>query len=140
MTSGFLGLLIWLPVFIALWVGVIGLAKAGRGGAWWSMMCGLVLLTVGIVAGIAGAVIGYQTVRVVSGPGGSGGPPPAFQIFQVVMVGAAISAGLGVLLFSIGFALHGFRTRRMRERITELEMVISAQNEQLTRFEGGPTV
>lgn len=131
-------MLVWLPVFVALWFGVIGLAKAGRSGAWWSMLSGLVLMTLGIVGGIAGAVISYQTVRVVSGPGGSSAPPPAFEVLQILVVGAAIAVGLGLLLFAIGFAVHGLKVRRLRERIDELDMVISAQNEQLARIDGGP--
>ncbi len=132
MTTGALGILIWLPVLIALWVGVIGLAKAGRSGAWWSMLVGLGLVCLGIVGGVIGAVVMVRQV------GAAPGTLSRFEVMQIVAMVSAAGAGLGVLLFSIGFAIHGFQSRRARERIVELETVVSAQNEQLARYQGGP--
>lgn len=132
MISGAIGILIWLPVLIALWLGVIGLAKAGRGGAWWSMMVGLGMVCLGILAGVIGAVV---MVRQAGAPPGSSS---RFEVMQIVAMVATAGAGLGVLLFSIGFAIHGFQSRRTRERVAELETVVSAQNEQLARYQGGP--
>lgn len=134
MIPGLLSVLIWIPVFVALWVGVIGLAKAGRGGAWWAMLSGLVLFTLGLVVVVVGSVL---LSRVITGM--SGGPPStsSFEWMQVVVIASVVSIGFGFLLFSIGFAMHGFRARRLRERIDELEMVVEAQNEQLSRSAGG---
>ena len=133
-SAGFLGVVIWIPVFVALWLGVIGLAKAGRGGAWWSMLSGLVLLTLGLVVGVVGSIFLFRMVGAT--PGGAG-PGPTLQYVQIISIASAVALGLGLLLFCIGFAMHGFRARRFRERIEELEMVVEAQQEQLSRSEGG---
>lgn len=122
-------------MLVALWIGVIGLAKAGRGGAWWTMLAGVSLLSLGLVVMIGGSILVFQTISVSTG---SRGPGPSFEWAQMVMIGGTISLGLGFLLYAIGFALHGFQARRVQERIVELEMVIEAQNEQLARAGGGP--
>lgn len=138
MRSGLIGFLIWIPVLVALWIGVIGLGKAERRGAWWAMLGGLSLVCLGLVLSILG---GFLMMQQVSARMGSGGAlaPPGIESGTFVMMGGAGAMGVGALLYSIGFALHGFQARRIRERITELEMVIEAQNEQLSRTGGEST-
>lgn len=125
--------LIWLPILIGLWIGVIGLAKAGRGGSWWAMLSGVVLLSLGMVIGLVGSILLAQRVAIAAGPSSGS----SFAWGELIAVGGVISFGLGTLLFAIGFSIHGFKARRFQGRITELEMVIQAQNEQLGRIEGG---
>lgn len=133
-----IGVVLWVPVLIALWVGLVGLAKAGRGAAWWTMVSGMGLLSLGLVAGIAGVFLVMQAIEGMMGPGpGSAGSSPA-EVAGYVTLAAALAIGTGMLLFGIGFALHGFQARRVRERIAELEMVVAAQNDQLSRSDGGP--
>lgn len=49
---------------------------------------------------------------------------------------AAISgfSGLGSLLFYIGFAIHGMQASNGQKRISELEAIANAQDEELQRL------
>lgn len=136
--SNLIALLIGLALLVGLWVGVVGLAKAGRSGAWWTMLCGLSLVCLGIAGSVVGGIIIASRSAAIRGSSAGSGSP-AFE-FMLIAVVVACSIMLGFLLFSIGFAVHGFQARRGRERIEELEMIIAAQNEQLARGESGPTV
>ena len=132
MRSGLIGVVIWIPVLVALWIGVIGLGKAERRAAWWMMLGGLGLVCLGLVVSILGSFLMVQQLSASVGSGGAMAPP-GIDSGTFIIMGGAGAMGVGVLLYSIGFALHGFQARRVRERITELEMVIEAQNEQLSR-------
>lgn len=134
-SSGLIGVLFWLPVLVALWVGVAGLAKAGRGGAWWAMVSGMSLVSLGLVISVVGGILLVRSFAVARSGGGS---PQMVEWMQYVAIGGALAVGLGMLLFGVGFALHGFQARRMKQRIEELEMVVAAQNDQLSRDVGGP--
>lgn len=137
MKSGLLGIVIWLPVLVGLWVGVVGLGKAGRGVAWWMMLGGMSSVSLGLIVTVIGSFLLFQNVSArMAGPGG--GSSPGVDSTTYIMMGGVGALGIGVLLFAIGFALHGFQARRSRERISDLEMLIEAQNEQLARAEGGP--
>lgn len=125
--------LIVLPILIGLWVGVVGLSKAGRGGAWWAMLAGVVLLSLGLVVTTVGTILLFQSITASIGSASSGGSTASYEWVQVIAVGGAICLGMGLLSFTIGFALHGFKVRRVRERISELEMVVEAQTEQIER-------
>jgi hypothetical protein len=116
-----LGVFIVLPVLIAQWLGVIGLAKSGRNGAWWCMAVGTGLSTLGMILG--GLLFFWMFRR-------SGGSQE-IAMFAVMMVGGA--SGLGSLVFSVGFGIHGMMSKKMRQRIEELESVLAAQGEQLNR-------
>ena len=121
--------LVGVPALIAQVVGLAGLAKVGKGGAWWTMAAGVVLTGLGILMNVVGMI------RMTSGMGSSGygfGNGLAFFL----MAGAG-SATLGSLLFAIGFAVHGLGMRRVVERAGELEAVVAAQQERLAELEGG---
>ncbi|MCH7228915.1 hypothetical protein [Haloferula sp. A504] len=135
MHSGLIGIVLWIPVLVGLWVGVIGLGKAGRGAAWWLMLVGISSLCLGLVFTVLGSFLAVQNISASIASSGAT-PPPTFGGYQFILAGGIVALGLGLLLFVIGFALHGFQARRSRERISELEMVIEAQNEQLARFQG----
>ena len=112
--------LIGLPVLIAYWVGVVFLGKAGRDSTWWMMLVGLALSSLGtLVAPIA----------LVVAPTMGAGFDDVIRFFPVI----SGVAGLGTLLFAIGFAIRAMRQARRRDRVEELEAVIEAQNEQLYR-------
>jgi hypothetical protein len=136
--SGLIGIVIWIPVFVGLWIGVVGLGKAGRGAAWWMMLGGLSSLSLGLVFTVLASFLLIQRTTVSLAAGG-GAPAPTFGGTKVIMVGGVGGLALGMLLFAIGFALHGLQARRSRERIEELEMLIEAQNEQLSRPRGETT-
>jgi hypothetical protein len=133
MSSGIgFAFLFGLPVLIGQWVGVIALAKAGRNGAWWCMLTGTVLTTLGSIASI------LSLWFMIGGRGGSGsGGMDTVMVIMMVVSGAA---GLGSLLFAIGFAMHGMRAKSMVQRIEELESVLAAQGEQLSRQHPGSGV
>jgi len=120
--AGF-GFLFALPVLIAQWIGVIGLAKGGRTPAWWCMMVGTVLSTLGSILSliIMGLLVG-NALR-------SGGMESMLYFFMAI---GGVS-GLGSLLFAVGFAIHGLTARKLRARVEELESVLTAQGEQLSR-------
>ncbi len=122
------GSLLALPVLVAYWVGVISLGKSGRNGAWWCMMIGTVLTTLGLFASVASMVMMYLT--------GFGSISGLGDYYVIVIVAASSLSGLGSLLFGIGFAIHGLKHRRVYERAEELENVIAAQSEQRAREEG----
>ena len=119
--AGF-GFLLALPVLIVQWVGVIALGKCGRTGAWWTMLVGTVLSTLGA---ILSAVFVFVLIRRLAGSGSD-----QIVIYMAVIGGVS---GLGSLLFTVGFAMHGLSSRRMKERVEELESVLAAQSEQLDR-------
>ena len=115
-----IGILMALPVLIAQWLGVIGLAKSGRNGAWWCMAVGTVIGTVGVVLRV---VFQFWILR------GSGGIDN-ITAFATVMSGFV---GLGGLLFFVGFGIHGMMSKKMHQRVEEMESVLAAQGEQLGR-------
>lgn len=136
MSASFFGVgftfLIALPVLIAQWVGVVALRRSGRDGAWWCMLLGTMLSSLGV---LASAVFTILLVSRVSGMGGGGGS----AMETMMMVGVALGgvSSLGSVLFMIGFAIHGLKSGRQAERIAELELVLSAQQEELARAERG---
>lgn len=134
MSAAFLGSLgfLWvIPVLVAEWIGVIALARAGKSGAWWTMLVGLVLTSLGYllqtvgVAMMAGELLG-------SGGGYGFGGGNGFMIAVVISTG---TVGLGGLVFAVGFALHGLRASRIGQRVEELEGVLAAQGEELARYQ-----
>lgn len=118
------GFLFALPVLIAQWIGVIALAKSGRSGAWWCMAVGTSLTTVGSVLSLVFLAL---MMRGISGSGGG--------IQQLAIYGGVVGgvSGLGSLVFVIGFAMHGVRSKKIEGRVEELESLITAQGEQLNR-------
>ena len=120
--GGAVTLLSILPLLIAQWIGVLGLAKCGRSGEWWCMLIGTALTSLSTALQIANLVfMGFLS---------SGGPSDLMMVYMAV---GGISL-LGGLLFMVGFAMHGHRSSRIRSRITELEMMNLAQATELERL------
>jgi len=115
-----LGFFLALPILIAQWLGVIGLAKSGRNGAWWCMAVGTGLTTIG---SILTPIVYFSLMR------NSGG----FEKMAIYLSIAGGFSGLGSLVFVVGFAIFGMKSRRVHERVEELESVLAAQSEQLSR-------
>jgi len=139
MAAGAMGgailVLIMIPVLAGLWIGVVALGRAGKGGAWWSMMVALVAITLGAVLGVLGTLGFFMAVP--SSTSGQEVPALARVLPVLGPIGAGLT-GLGYLLFAWGFAAHGMRARRVAERIGELESVIEAQNETMRRESSAP--
>jgi hypothetical protein len=112
MLLGGLALLFVLAMVAGLWVGVLGHRKAGRDGAWWTMLVALVLISIGVLV-------------------------PALTGWLLLGILAVLSytfLPLGLLLFSIGFALNGLKAGRIFARMKELEQVSDAMGEEISRL------
>lgn len=129
MSSGFalagLAPLLFLPVIIAQWIGVLGLGKCGRDGPWWCMMIGTALGTLGILVNTALMIVMFTNVDSLSAIGGD----PFWKVAPF-MASSGIS-GLGSLLFFVGFAIHGVLASRLVQRVEELETIAAAQGAEL---------
>ena len=122
-------LVFFLAVLGGLWIGVLGHGKAGRGGAWWSMLAGLALLSFGV---FFSALFGGLVYGSLVGGSGSGTPgTPAIGMMQGI---SFCCIPLGSLLFATGFALNGLKSGRVAGRVEELEQVSSAMGEEITRL------
>lgn len=117
-----------LPILVAQWIGVVAVGKAGRSGGWWCMLAGAIIET---LAALATPVVWMGIVPRMMSPATStsGGLPPVAYL----SLGLGLLSAAGSLLFMVGFALHALGFRRVRERVSELELVVEAQNEQLSR-------
>ena len=121
MASPFFGLLQVLPalvVLIAQWVGVMAM-RDERTGAWWTMMVGTALSTLGGIGTILTMVL---MVSNFSSRGPSG--------FSATLAVAGVYL-LGGLVFASGFAMHGLRRKAARDREQQLEAVTAAMSEEL---------
>ncbi|WP_035612803.1 hypothetical protein [Haloferula sp. BvORR071] len=123
----------------ALWLGVTCIGRGRRSGAWWTMISGVSLLTVGPLAWAYGSYLIEHTPR----PDPSKVPSytylgPSPSGVMMAGTGAALTT-LGILLFGIGFAIHGQSMTRTRARLVELEQVTGAMSEELTRIRQGGT-
>ena len=126
MTSSFLGfgaLFFALPMLVCQWLGIFGLSKINRNASWWCMVVGAGASTLGSIGSSVFVVLMMMNL---SSFGSSGGMLPI----------AAISgfSGLGSLLFYIGFAIHGMQASNGQKRISELEAIANAQDEELQRL------
>lgn len=118
---GFGMFLFALPILIGQWIGILGLGKANRNGAWWWMMSGVGCSTLG--------AIGSTLFMILMMTGMSGG----MSFGAASVIASSSLSGLGSLLFAIGFAIHGLQASRAQQRITELEAIAAAQSEELNR-------
>jgi hypothetical protein len=116
MSSSFFGLLQVLPAFVTLtaqWVGVIAM-RDERTGAWWTMMVGTAMTTLGALFSIVSMAVMFA---------GSS---------SIVMLTSVVGFHtLGALVFASGFAMHGLRRKASREREQQLEAVTAAMSEEL---------
>lgn len=126
--AGLLPLLIQIPIWIGLWIGVVGIGKRGRRMEWWFMLTGIIFITVGGLATMVLLVM--LTLGVDASHTYSYSPMPFYAI-------TSWAHSLGYILFVIGFAIHGQRSSRVQERILELETIANAQGEELARSQQG---
>jgi len=125
MASSFLGLIGVLPAIVALvgqWIGVMAM-RDERNGAWWTMMIGTAMSTLGALGTVASMVLMF------AGMGSSG----ASGMSSTMIVFAAVAGmhTLGGLVFASGFAMHGLRRKAARERELQLEAMTAAMSEEL---------
>jgi hypothetical protein len=117
------GVLFALPILICQWVGILGLGKTTRNAAWWCMMSGVCGTTLGSIS--YGVYMGMLMAGFSS--------MPSLGSMLYLLIPTSLS-GLGSLLFSIGFAIHGQKVSKSDERITELESIATAQGEEINRL------
>ena len=135
---GIAGLILFLVLMSGFWAGIAGMWKSRRGAAWWLMAIGITFGTIGPILYVLGTWLLFRSLGSASPTSGT------FTIGSTVVPGALMAGGLltpvGLILFSIGFAIHGFATARTTNRAEELEQLAAAMSEEITRLrEGGPT-
>jgi len=123
MSSGILGSLLLLLILVPAWIGSLALRKARPHSGAKVLFIGCVVTTFGVVAVV---LLGLMVQWV-----GPMGVP-----LNVAILISSVAIPLGILVFMIGFALHGLQSGRVVDRITELETIVSAQQEQISRLEG----
>jgi hypothetical protein len=136
---GVVSLVLFLALMSGFWAGIAGLWKTKRGAAWWLMAIGIVFGTIGPVLYSAGS---WMLVRSLSASLSSGGATPPTPSFGFSALPGLLMAGgllipVGLVLFSIGFAIHGFATARTANRAAELEQLAAAMSEEITRLRQG---
>ena len=139
---GIIGLILYLVLVSGVWVGLVGLWRGSRGASWWLMCMGMLFNTLGPILWIVGTWLMFAEMsRSLGSSSSSPTPSPSGGSFSALMpltVGAGVLlTPLGMLLFSIGFSLHGFKVARSRERIGELEQLTEAMSEEITRLKEG---
>ena len=135
---GIVLLVLFLALMSGFWAGIVGLWKARRGPAWWLMAVGITLGTIGPVLYSAGS---WMLLRSFSSAAASGSTPTSlgFAALPGVLMAGGLLIPVGLILFSVGFAIHGFSTARTANRADELEQLAAAMSEEITRLrEGGP--
>lgn len=136
MLAGCVAFLFFLAMVAGLWVGVLGHRKAGRDGAWWTMLAGSILITIGIVVP---ALAGWMVFETMSSSRAGGSPPSLGTPFLGVLAVLSYTLlPLGLILFSIGFALNGLKAGRIFARMKELEQVSDAMGEEISRLTSTP--
>jgi hypothetical protein len=131
------GLILFLALMSGFWAGIAGMWKARRGASWWLMAIGITFGTIGPVLYTTGTWLLFRSL----GSGSTSGS--TFTIGSTVVPGVLMAGGLliplGLVLFSIGFAIHGFAAARTATRAEELEQLAAAMSEEITRLrQGGP--
>ena len=129
-------LLFFLAIMAGLWVGPLGHRKAGRDGAWWTMLAGLVLISIGILVPAIAGWIFMESMTNTMARGGSPGPGTPFLGILTMLSYTLLP--LGLVLFSIGFALNGLKAGRIFARMQELEQVSDAMGEEISRMNSTP--
>lgn len=136
MLLGGLALLFVLALVAGLWVGVLGHRKAGRDGAWWTMLVALVLISIGVLVPALTGWLFFESMSNRMSPGGS--PGLATPLLGILAMLSYTFLPLGLLLFSIGFALNGLKAGRIFARMKELEQVSGAMGEEISRMTSTP--
>ncbi|MBK1828952.1 hypothetical protein [Haloferula rosea] len=111
-----------LAFLVPAWVGAVALRKARPSSGAKVLFIGCVVSTVGIVLTLLLVVAGFAMGM--NGPG-----------LQIAALVSYLTIPVGMLVFMVGFALHGLQSARVVDRITELETIAAAQQEQISRLE-----
>jgi hypothetical protein len=119
----FMGLLGVIPL-VAQWIGLMAM-RDQKNGAWWTMMVGTALQSLGTIGTIVFLV---QMMTGWRSP--SAGSAPGFAETAVIMIVAGIAAAGGALAFAAGFAMHGLQRRAARDREEQLEAMAVAMAEE----------
>ncbi len=131
-SSGFMwGYLVMLPVLIAQWVGVVGLRRAGKSGAWWSMATGTACSTIAPILSMLAMSLIFPRL--------SGSSTSVYGSISTLAIAFSGLSMLGGLLFAIGFAMHGLKATRAASRMQDLEQLTAAMSEEIEKLrQGGP--
>ena len=136
---GLVGVILFLGLMSGFWVGITGLWKARRGAAWWLMAIGVVLGTIGPIFYSVGTFMMFKSLGAVSASGSTGASPFSGFAFPVILMIGGLLIPVGLILFSVGFAIHGMTAARTASRAAELEELAVAMSEEINRLrEGGP--
>lgn len=131
-------LVLFLCLMSGIWAGLWGLWKARRGAAWWLMGVGSALGTIGPVLYSGGMWMLMDSFR----GAGSSAPSASFgtsMAFPILLAVGTLMIPAGMILFSIGFAIHGLAAARVSARAEELETLATAMTEEINRLRnGGP--
>lgn len=133
-------IVLFLGLMSGFWIGLAGLWRTRRGASWWLMAVGIAFNTIGPIAYGVGT---WMLIDSFSRRGGAGGmaastSTPGFGVWLSVTMGAAgLLIPTGVILFAIGFAIHGQRAARTQERAGELEELVTAMSAEIDRLKAG---
>jgi hypothetical protein len=133
-------LILFLGLMAGFWIGLAGLWHTRRGASWWLMAVGTAFNTIGPIAYAVGTWMLIDSL----GRTGSGGLTASssfgFNAWVSITMGiAGLLIPTGVILFAIGFAIHGQRAARVQERAGELEQLTAAMSAEIDRLKaGGP--
>ena len=125
-------LLVHVGLLAGIWVGVIALWRGQRGADWCLMAIGAALLTIGPIAYSVTMWGAFEELGRFSSSPTPGMPSLGPWVF--LGIAAAIVIPTGFFLFSVGFAIHGLKVARVRERNGELEAVSAAMTEEIDRL------
>lgn len=134
-----ISLVVFLGLMSGFWIGLAGLWRTRRGASWWLMAVGTAFNTIGPIAYTLGTWMLIDSLRS-TGPGGVTASTSSFGFNAWVSITMGIAGLLiptGVILFAIGFAIHGQRAARTQERAGELEQLAAAMSAEIDRLKAG---
>lgn len=109
-------------------IGILGIRRAGKGGAWWTMFAGMVLLSLGWLS-----IAGFSLLLVFSARASS---PAAAWMLSLPSIGS-IGLASGTCVFAFGYCFHGLRIGNLRKRNEELEQLSHHLSEEIQRLRKG---
>lgn len=113
-------ILLSLPMIAAGLIGLACFGKVARDGAWRCMLIGLILLSL--------TALVWPLWRMLEEG------PPNFQLRVYLGQVFGWTSAIGGILFAAGFAMCGYKASRATDRVKELEAIIEAQSEKLSRL------
>jgi hypothetical protein len=133
-----ISLIVFLALMSGFWIGLVGLWRTRRGASWWLMAVGIAFNTIGPVAYAAGMwmIVESMGARMSSGAPLASSFGPSTWISLTMGIGGILMP-VGVILFAIGFAIHGLRAARTQERAGELEQLAAAMSAEIDRLKEG---